>query len=100
MALTYRKPKDVEHALQLVNEAKVKVLWDICKESNLELSKHYFDMYKPIVFVYQKNKLVAAAHNKFGSPEVIGLDDNVITNTYSVTDVNDIDMAIKQLELF
>jgi len=100
MALTFRKAKDVAHALQLVNEAKVKVLWDICRESNLEMSKQYFDMYKPIVFIYQKNKLVAAAHNKFGSPEIIGLDDNVITNNYSITELNDIDMAIKQLELF
>ena len=58
MALTFRKPKDVAHALQLVNEAKVKVLWDICKESNLEMSKQYFGMYKPIVFIYKNNKSI------------------------------------------
>jgi hypothetical protein len=98
--LTFRKPKDVDEAFVLVENSGVKVLWDICNPNNIELSKQYFEMYKPIVFIYKKNKLVGAAHGKFGNPEVIGLDDVPETKKYSKSELTEIDLAIRQIEIF
>ena len=97
---TFRKPKNVQEALELVKLSKVKVAWDITNPLQPELSEKYFNLYSPIVFVYKNNKLMGLAHSKFGLVEVMDVNDNPITEKFSKDALNDIDIAIKQIELF
>ena len=98
---TYRKPKNVKHAIELVEAANVNVLWDICNPNNIEMSQRYFDMYAPIVFIYKDGKLVGSAHGKRnGRPTIIDIHDRDVTSTYNKLLMNEIDLEIKQLELF
>lgn len=100
MSFTIRKVKDLEHAIELVKKANVTVTWDICFEKNLELSERFFNFYKPIVFIYKNENLIGTAYNKLGSPVVIGLDDTVTTSKYTKKQLNEIDINIRQIELF
>jgi hypothetical protein len=98
---TYRKPKNAEHAIELVKIANVNTLWGICDESQIELSQRYFELYQPIVFIYKKNKLVGAAHGKDSdNPTIIDINDRDITSTYNKLLLNEISIELKQLELF
>jgi hypothetical protein len=96
---TYRKPKNAEHAIELVKLANANVRWDICIEGRPDESQRYFDMYKPIVFIYKDEKLIAAAHGIGGRPTVIGLNDTDITKTFNKLVLMEIDTELKQLEL-
>lgn len=97
---TYRKPKNAEDAIKLVEHAKVNVLWDITNKKDLKQSQVYFEMYKPIVFVYKNDQLVGAAHGKSQhGPTVIDLNDRDVTKSYNKLVLNEIDIELKQLEL-
>jgi len=98
---TYRKPKNAEHAIELVKLANVNVLWDICSPHNIEMSEKYFKLYAPIVFIYKNNNLIGAAHGKNNNrPTVIDLNDRDVTNTYNESVLAEINTEIKQLDLF
>ena len=100
MAYTYRKPKDVNHLFELLG--KTKTNWDLAIPGNVNESQRYFDMYAPIVLIYEnQTKLLGAAHNKLpGGPRVIDPSDRDITNTFSKAHLSEIDTQIKQLEIF
>jgi hypothetical protein len=98
---TYRKPKNTDHAIELVKAANVNVPWDICNPHNMEKSERYFRMYAPIVFIYKNNTLVGAAHGKHNErPTVIDIYDRDVTSTYNKLVLAEIDTELKQLELF
>jgi hypothetical protein len=97
---TYRKPKNAQHAAELVKLANVNVKWDICNPSNMEMSQKYFEAYEPIVFIYKNDALVGGAHRKGDRPTVIDLNDRDVTSTYNKLVLNEIDTELKQLELF
>jgi hypothetical protein len=97
---TYRKPKDAKEAIKLVELAGVTVRWDICNAKRLSESEVYFNHYKPIVFIYKNDMLIGAAHNKRESPTVIDLSDRDVTSTYDKLVLNEINIELKQLELF
>ena len=98
---TYRKPKDAKEAIKLVEAANVEVRWDICNPKAVESSQMYFDHYKPIVFIYKNDQLVGGAHNKNSDrPTVIDLNDRDVTSTYNKLVLNEIDIQLRQLELF
>ncbi len=97
---TFRKPKTLKEALELIKASKVKPTWDINHPDNVELSENYFALYSPIVFIYKHNKLIGLAHGKFGAPEVIDIHDAPANNKYTKDNLNDIDIAIRQIELF
>ena len=100
MAYTYRKPKDVKHLFELLG--KTKTNWDLAIPGNITESQKYFDMYAPIVLIYEnQTKLIGAAHGKMpGGPRVIDPSDVDITNTFTKARLNEIDVMIKQLEIF
>lgn len=100
MAFTYRKPKSVEHLFELLG--KTKTNWDLARPGNLTESKKYFDMYQPIVLIYEnQTKLIGAAHGKIPSgPRVIDPSDADITHKFSKAQLSEIDTQIKQLEIF
>ena len=97
---TYRKPKDAQEAISFVKHANAKVLWDICIPSKVEESQRYFDHYKPIVFIYKDDALVGAAHNKFDKVTVIDVNDRDVTKSYNKLVLNEIEIELRQLELF
>ena len=97
---TYRKPKDAKEVIKLVELAGIKVRWDICNQFKLNDSERYFNAYKPIVFIYKNNTLVAAAHNKSNGPTIIDPTDRDVTSTYDKLVLNEINIELKQLELF
>lgn len=87
---TYRKPKDFEEAIKLVNIAGVNTNWDFER----------FDKHKPIVFIYKNDELIGIAHNKLDRPKVYDLMDRDVTSTYNKLVLAEIDMELRQLELF
>ena len=97
---TYRKPKDAKEAINLVKLAGIEVRWDICNPKSIDQSQVYFNSYKPIVFIYKNDKLVGAAHNKFGRPIIYDPSDRDVTSTYNKLVLSEIDTELKQLELF
>jgi hypothetical protein len=97
---TYRKPVNAIEAITLVEHSGVKTVWDITNKNNMEASNRYFEAYKPVVFVYKNDKLVAAAHNKDGKVHVIDTNDRHATEKYDKTILNEIDLNLRQLELF
>jgi hypothetical protein len=99
MKYVYRKPKNVEHLFELLGDTKTN--WDIATPGKLNESTKYFNMYAPIVLIYDNhNKLIGAAHNKLINPRVIDTNDRDITNNFSKSQLSEIDTAIKQIELF
>jgi hypothetical protein len=100
MAYTYRKPKSVEHLFEILGETKTN--WDLAIPGNINQSQRYFDLYSPIVLIYNNhNKLIGAAHNKLiGGPRVIDPTDRDITENFTKLQLSEIDTAIKQFELF
>lgn len=100
MKYIYRKPKNVEHLFELLGDTKTN--WDIAIPGKLNESTKYFNMYAPIILIYDNhNKLIGAAHNKsVGGPRVIGLNDQDITEKFNKSHLSEIDTAIKQIELF
>jgi hypothetical protein len=97
---TYRKPVDAIEAINLVEHSGVKTLWDITNKNNMEASNRYFEAYKPVVFVYKNDKLVAAAHSKGGKVQVIDTQDRHVTEKYDKEILSEIDLSLRQLELF
>jgi hypothetical protein len=97
---TYRKPADAIEAISLVEHSGIKTLWDITNKNNIEASNRYFEFYKPVVFVYKNDKLVAAAHSKGGKVQVIDINDRHVTEKYDKTILSEIDLNLRQLELF
>jgi alpha-L-fucosidase len=98
---TYRKPKNAKHAIELVKMDNINTNWDICDQNDLVQSQKYFDMYQPIVFIYKDDKLIASAHNKNGGrPTIYDLNNRDITNSYNKLVIREIDIELRQLELF
>lgn len=89
-----------KHAIELVEHAKVIVLWDIYDPKNVESSQRYFEAYEPIVFIYKNNELVGAAYYKFDEVKVIDLNGRDVTSTYNKLVLKEIDTELKQLVLF
>lgn len=100
MANIYRKPKNAEEAVELCKSSNVEPEWSFVHPTDTVNNQKYFSMYEPILFIYKNEKLVAAAHNKLGSVQVYNIDDQDITNTFSKDVLNDMDMNLKQIELF
>lgn len=96
---TYRKPKNAQEAINLVKLANIKVLWNICDSNNIETSEKYFEKYKPIVFIYKNDVLVGSAHNKNGVT-IVDPSDRDVTKSYNKLVLREIDMILRQLELF
>jgi hypothetical protein len=97
---TYRKPKDAKEAIKLVEAAGIEVRWDICNQRQLSQSEVYFNAYKPIVFIYKNERLIGAAHNKSNRPTIFDPTDRDVTSTYDKLVLNEINIELKQLELF
>jgi hypothetical protein len=97
---TYRKPVDAIEAINLVEHSGVETRWDITNKNNMESSNRYFEAYKPVVFVYKNDKLVAAAHSKSGKVQVIDTQDRHVTEKYDKEILSEIDLSLRQLELF
>lgn len=100
MSYMYRKPKNAEEAIELTKLANVEPRWSITYRCDSELSQKYFSMYEPILFIYKNEKLIGAAHNKFDKVQVFDLDDRDSTEKYSAEVLAEIDVNLKQIELF
>ncbi len=100
---TYRKPKNAEQAIELIRRANPdpNPRWDISNPNDIVKSQRYFEMYQPILFIYMNENLIGSAHNKNGGrPTIIGLDDKDITNQFSKSMLAEVDVLLRQLELF
>ncbi len=97
---TYRKPVNAIEAIALVEHSGIETRWDITNKNNVEASNRFFESYKPVVFVYKNDKLVAAAHSKGGEVQVIDTQDRHVTEKYDKTILSEIDLNLRQLELF
>lgn len=97
---SYRKPKNAEHAIELVKLSNVRVMWDICNPLYLQMSETYFNMYAPIVFIYKNDKLVGSAHNIGDNIIIIDINNRDVTSSYNKLVLREIDMELKQLDLF
>jgi hypothetical protein len=97
--LTYRKPKDSQETIELIELAGVKTIWALAGE-NPTSSQACFKAYEPILLIYDNNKLVGGAHHKNKDVQVFGLDNKDITKTFNEEQIADIDINIKQIELF
>jgi hypothetical protein len=100
MSYMYRKPKNAEEAIELTKLANVEPKWVITYRHDVEMAQKYFAMYEPILFIYKNDKLVGGAHNKFGEVQIFDLDDRIDTQNYSVKLLAEIDVNLKQIELF
>ena len=100
MGNIYRKPKNAEEAVELCKLANVAPKWCFVNEHHAIDKQKYFSMYEPIVFIYKNEKLVGAAHNKSNSVQVYDISDRDVTSTYSRDVLNDLDINLKQIELF
>lgn len=100
MSYTYRKPKNAEEAIELTKLANVDPKWSITYRCDVEMAQKYFSMYEPIIFIYKNEKLVGAGHNKFNKVQVYDLDDRDSTEEYSAEVLAEIDVNLKQIELF
>lgn len=100
MSYTYRKPKNAEEAVELAKLAKVAPKWCFLYEHQAIDKQKYFAMYEPILFIYKQDKLVAAAHNKLGSVKIYDIQDVDVTKNYTQEQLAEIDVNIKQIELF
>lgn len=96
----YRKPKNAEHASELVNIANVNVPWNICDSNNPELAQKYFELYQPIIFIYKNNNLVVLADGVTGKPRICDIYDRDVTMEYNKSQLQEIHAALNQLELF
>lgn len=97
---TYRKPKNIDEAFELIVLSGKRNCWSFYMPSNKESSAHFFEMYYPILFIYKHDDLYAAAHNKFGKVLVYDLSDKDITDKFNKKQLAEIDLFIRQIELF
>jgi len=98
--LTYRKPKDAQEAIELVEAAGVKVIWALANKEAPIASQACFKHYEPILLIYDNNKLIAGAHHAGKNVQVFGLDNKDITKNFNSEQISEIDTYIKQIELF
>ncbi len=92
MAYTYRKPKDSKHLIEILEATGNEVIWDLKYQQ-------VFDRYSPILLIFKGNKLVGGAHS-IGNLSVIDPSDKDITKTFSKTLLADINVFLKQIEIF
>lgn len=100
MSYKYRKPKNVNEAIELCKLAGVQPSWPFTNQSAVIDNQKYFNIYEPILFIYKNQKLMAASHNKLGRPQIIDLNNKDITSTFKKETLSEIDVNIKQIELF
>jgi hypothetical protein len=95
---TFKKPKNVKEAAELVKNMSEKPKWCIVYDS--EFNQGIFEAYKNITFIYKNDELFAAGSVlKNNELMVVDLDDKHITETLNEKDLNEINLGVRQLEL-
>jgi hypothetical protein len=95
---TFKKPKNVKEAAELVKDLDNKPKW--CIVYDTEHNQRMFEAYKDMTFIYKDKKLFAAgAILPSNELMVADLDDKHITETLNEKDLNEINLGVRQLEL-
>jgi hypothetical protein len=95
---TFKKPKNVKEAAELVKDLDNKPKWCIVYDTD-----HYqriFESYRNVTFIYKDGSLFAAgAILPSNELMVVDLDDKHITETLNEKNLNEINLGVRQLEL-
>lgn len=106
MQFIYRKPKNAEELISILKKTNTIVNWQLADESDLERSQKFFDIFSlknmaMLIFSKSSNALIGVAIlTTSGKIVIYDKDYQNITDSFSKIQLQEIDVYLRQIELF